>query len=204
MLARQLCLVLLALWSLSAQAADPWCRPEGKDAFSFEWEPVSKKDPQHGRVHIKETASGKTVQVLDDVASYYGGENAFGIQDFNHDACPDLAIVSEVAAIGNESSAVYLYEPANRRFVLHAGLSDIGGLALDPSDSNCVLGSWKGGAEDFYASRSCWVKGKLVLTSEWSVTPLVNKEGKFQCYQHIDTTYRAGKKKTRETCTKKL
>lgn len=53
-------------------------------------------------------------------------------------------------------------------------------------------------------SRSCRVKGQLVLMREWTVTPLVNRKGAFQCYQHIDTTYKAGKKQTRKTCTKQL
>lgn len=204
MLARQICLAMLTLWSLSARAADPWCSPHGRDVFSFAWTPVSKKDAQHGRVHITEAATGKTIQVLDDVENYYASDDAFGVGDLNHDGCPDLTIVSSVAAIGNESSTAYLYDSASRTFVLNAALSDIGGLSPDPRDGNCVLGSWKGGAEDFYGSRSCWVKGKLVLQSESSVTPLVGQDGQLKCYQHIETKYRAGKKTRRKTCTKQL
>lgn len=207
MTAKRISLALLALtlcWCASARAADPWCSAAGQPLLRFTWTPASESDAQHGRVHIQEAASGKTVQVIDAVENYFGNDDGLRVADFNHDRCPDLAIISSVAAIGNESSAVYVYDPASRTFVLHAALSEIGGLALDARDSNCVTGSWKGGADDFFATRSCWVKGRLVLQSESSVSPLLDSEGRLQCYQRTETTYRAGRKQTRQRCTKHI
>lgn len=67
-----------------------------------------------------------------------------------------------------------------------------------------MTGYWKGGAEDMHSERHCWSKGKLVLKSEYEVSPLYNGEGEFQCYQHVETAYRGGKKHTRTSCTKEF
>lgn len=168
--------------------------------LSFEWEPKDKAEPQLGSVGIKNTASGKTVQVLDNVERY-SADTPFGTQDLNNDGCRDLVVTSSVAGIGNESKTVFLYSPKKRRFVLSDALSAIGGLEIDPRDKNCVTGSWKGGAADFYSAKHCWSKGKLMLRSEASVSPMLREDGGLNCYQHVNTEYRAGKKRTRKDCT---
>lgn len=196
---------LLCCWCLSAAAADSWCRPGGASALRFEWVPGGGPEPGVGSVRIKDR-SGKTVQVLDGVENYYYRDSdAFrSSADFNNDGCPDLAVTRSKAAIGNESATVFLYRPATKRFVLNKVLSGIGGLNVDGRDRNCVTGEWKGGAEDVYTTRHCWRKGKLVPTNEHSVSPLYNREGMLDCYEHVVTDYRGGRKRTRTSCTKEF
>lgn len=197
-------IAMLCCSSLSAWAADPWCSPRGKPAFTFEWLAKGKANPDLGSVRIRD-AAGKTVQVLADVENYYRDSESFGTgTDFNNDGCADLTVTSSVAGIGNRSSTVFLYNPRTRRFEANEALSTIGGLALDPKDKNCVNGDWKGGAEDMYASRHCWKAGKLVLMSEYQVSPLYGPEGEFACYEHVETEYRGGKKREKKSCTKEF
>lgn len=141
-------IAMLCCCSLPAWAADPWCSPRGKSAFTFEWLSKGKADRALGSVRIKD-AAGKTVQVLADVENYYRDSESFGTgTDFNNDGCADLAVTNSVAGIGNRSSTVFLYNPRTKRFDANEALSHIGGLELDPKDKNCVTGGWKGGAED--------------------------------------------------------
>jgi hypothetical protein len=205
MLWARLAIALLCCWAASAFAADPWCRPGGASALRFEWIPASKAEPRVGSVRIKDE-SGKTVQVLDAVENHYGGsELPLGRRDdFNNDGCPDLAVTNSIAGIGNESLTVFLYDPRAKRFEENEALSGIGGLNVDPHDRNCVNGEWKGGAEDVYTSRHCWRRGKLVPIKEYSVSPLYNRKGELACYEHVETTYRGGRKRTRTRCTQKF
>lgn len=204
MACNKLVFALLGLWSLSARAADPWCSPQGSRAFSFEWAPQDSAQPSLGSVHIKSTSTGKTIQVLDDVENYHANGDAFRYRDWNNDGCGDLLVVSSVAGIGNESNAIYLYNPKRRRFVLNKALSEIGGLDMDQRDKNCVTGFWKGGAANFYTSKHCWRNGKLVIRNEYTVGPLIDADGNLKCYRHVTTEYRGGKKKVKKSCTKEL
>lgn len=197
-------IALLCCWAGSASAADPWCRPGGAAALRFAWVPASKADPSRGSVRI-EDAAGKTVQVLDKLYNDSGSSESFSTRrDFNNDGCPDLVVTSDVAAIGNESATVFLYQPGARRFEPSQALSNIGGLDLDPRDRNCVTGFWKGGDRDIRTETHCWRKGKLVLMREYSVYPVYNRENEMQCFLHIETEYRGGKKHTRERCSQEF
>ncbi|MBD8530533.1 hypothetical protein IFT83_11155 [Massilia sp. CFBP 13647] len=195
---------MLCCCSLSAWAAAPWCSPRGKPAFTFQWVARDKADPALGSVRIKD-AAGKTVQVLADVENYYADSKSFDTgTDFNNDGCADLVVTTSVAGIGNESLAVFLYNPRTKRFEANEALSNIGGLELDPKDRNCVTGGWKGGAEDMYSSRHCWKQGQLVMISEYKVSPLYGPEGEFTCYEHVETEYRGGEKREKKSCTKEF
>ena len=194
-------IAMLCCWPLFSWAADPWCSSR---ALQLEWLPNNQAEPSVGSVQIK-NPSGKIVQVLGSLENY--GENSESLRtsrDFNNDGCADLVVTSSVAAIGNESIKAFLYNPRTRRFDVSQALSGIGGLDIDPRDKNCVTGSWKGGAMDFYSARHCWRKGKLVMKSEHSVSPLYNDQGELQCYQNVITDYRGGKKRKRTSCTKEF
>lgn len=196
-------MAILCCWSLPAWAADPWCSPGGASALRFEWLPKDTSNPSIGSVRIKD-ASGKTVQMLNNVTNDYGNSESLRNRDFNNDGCPDLVVTADMAAIGNESVEAFLYDPRKKRFELNKALSGLGGLDLDPDDKNCVTSSWKGGAQDIYWAQHCWNKGKLVIQREYDVSPMYNTEGEFQCYQHITTDYRSGKKRERTDCTKEF
>lgn len=195
---------MLCCWTMSACAADPWCSAGAQPALSFEWLPKDKAEPSLGSVRIRD-ANGRIVQVLENVENYREDSASLGTgTDFNNDGCPDLVVTSSMAAIGNESVTAFLYNPRTRRFELSEALSAVGGLQLDSRDRNCVTGDWKGGAQDVYSQRLCWSKGKLVLESEYDVSPRYNKEGEFQCFLHTETVYRGGKKRERTKCTKEF
>ncbi|QNA89951.1 hypothetical protein G4G28_18240 [Massilia sp. Dwa41.01b] len=204
---KTLSIVLLCCSSLPAWAFDPWCSPRGKQAYRFEWVVKGKAEDLDGsfvgEVRIR-NASGKLVQVLGNVSNYYGEDSEWlpGARDYNNDGCPDLVMTSQVAGIGNASVEAYLYNPRRRRFELNEALSNIGGLDVDPRDKNCVTGGWKSGADSVYASRHCWKKGKLVLVSEYKISPRYKEGSESFCYEHIETTYRGGRKRTRTKCTK--
>lgn len=198
----KLLFTLLGLWSTAVSAADPWCSARGNEVLSFEWTPTDAAEPRIGSVRVQHADSGKTVQVLKNVENYRDNSDSFRYQDLNNDGCRDLLVTSSVAGIGNESNTVFLYSPRTKRFVLSKALTDIGGLDVDRRDKNCVTGFWKGGAADFYTSRHCWRHGKLVIKSEYSVSPVV-KAGR-DCYLHITTEYRDGKKRMKRSCTKEL
>ena len=197
-------IAMLGCCSLSAWAADPWCSPGGSSALSFEWVSTDKAEPSKGNVIIKD-ASGKIVQVLRDVTNRHANSELLDTyRDFNNDGCPDLVVSVDMAAIGNESVEAFLYDPKTRQFAFNEALSGLGGLDLDPKDKNCVGSYWKGGAEDMYYARHCWKGDKLVMQSEYNVSPRYNTEGEFQCFLHVTTTYRDGKKRTNTKCTKKF
>jgi len=196
-------MAMLCCWSLPAWAADPWCSPGGASALRFEWLPKDTSNPSIGSVRIQD-ASGNIVQTLDDLESYYGDSESLGTgTDFNNDSCPDLLLVHSKAPIGNESVRVFLYNAEAKRFEINEAVSELAGPSIDPDDKNCLISSSKGGAEDVYSAKHCWNKGKLVLQSEYDISPLY-KDGKFQCFQHTSTVYRGGKKRTRTNCTKKF
>jgi len=197
-------MALLCCWSTAACAADAWCTALSKPAYSFEWVANSEVEDNTGSVRVKD-ASGKTVQVLANLENYYGSSDGLDARrDFNNDGCPDLVVTHSKAGIGNESARVFLYSRSRQRFEANEALSNIGGLDLDPRDRNCVTGSWKGGAQDINWEQHCWNKGKLVLMREGSVSPMYDEEGTFQCYEHVETTYRNGKKHTRTDCTQEF
>lgn len=201
---KKLLCALLSLWSASVWAADPWCSSRDTPAFSFEWAPKDKADPRLGSVTVKNSSSGQTLQFLDNVENYHDNSEAFRNTDLNNDGCGDLLVVSSVGGIGNESKTVFLYNPQSRRFVLHKVLSEIGGLEVDHRDKNCVTGSWKGGASSFGTVKHCWRGKKLVKQSEYSVKPRLGEDGNLQCYEHVATEYRAGKKNVKKSCTQEL
>lgn len=204
MLWKRLSIAMLCCWCMSAWAANPWCSPAGTSALTFEWVPKDKAEPSIGSVRIRD-ASGKIVQVLDNLTNEYGNsESLRSDRDFNRDGCPDLIVTADMAAIGNESVDAFLYDSRKKRFILHKGLSALGGLDLDPENQNCVTSTWKGGAADIYWAQHCWNKGKLVIQREYDVSPMYNTEGEFQCYQHIATDYRGGKKRERTDCINTL
>jgi len=195
-----LCGVPLAAW-----AAGPACGAPVR----FTWVPVAgeqaQPEPRTGRVDIVDVRSGRVVQAIDSVANYYGddADGSLGAVDLNNDGCPDLVVTSDVAPIGNRSVTVYLYDRMRHRFVYSEALSAIGDPSVDDRDRNCVTGSWKGGAENVYSSRHCWRGGRLVLVSDYSLTPLIDrKTGEFACYEQIETTYVGKRKRVRRTCTK--
>jgi len=197
-------LAMLCCCSLPAMAADPWCSVRDKPALTFAWQPANKAEPSVGRVFVKD-ASGKTVQVLDKLENYDGSSESLRTgTDFNNDGCPDLVVTNSVAGIGNETLSVFLYQPGKRQFVLNQALSEIGGLQLDSDDKNCVTGSWKGGAVDMYTARHCWNKGKLVIRGEYQVSARYKEDGEVQCYQHVETEYRNGRKRTKTSCTQEF
>ena len=143
--------------------------------------------------------------MLDNLENYgRSSESLDASRDFNNDGCADLVVTSSIAGIGNESAKAFLYNPKTRRFEVSGALSNIGGLDLDPRDKNCVTSYWKGGAMDYYAARHCWNKGKLVMKSEHTVWPTYNGEGELQCFLHVKTDYRGGKKRERTICTKEF
>ena len=195
--------MLLSLCSASSFAADKWCSAKGRDLWRFTWVANGATEPNVGSILVKD-ATGKTIQVLKNVGNYREDENAVGVHDFNNDGCGDLIITTDIAGIGNESNEVFLYQRATRRFVAHEALSGIGGVYIDTEDKNCVLGSWKNGAEHVYTSRHCWRKGKLELKSEYEVKPLINGAGELKCYKETKTSYRGGRKSVRTSCTDKL
>jgi hypothetical protein len=195
-------LTVLASCSPSARAEDPWCGKHPEKVLRFKWLPKGGAEAQVGSVQIEDIKTGKIIQVLENVENYRASSESLSSRDFNNDGCGDLVVISAMAAIGNENSSVFLYDRASRRFVFNEVLSDIGGIDIDPRNPNCVTSSWKGGAENMYASTHCWRKGRLVLQSEFSLTPLVDEEGNFTCYEQIDTTYVRGRKKIRKRCTK--
>lgn len=192
---------LLCCWSLCAGAA-PACAPGGKPAYTFEWVPKDEAHASLGSVRIRD-AAGLVVQVLDEVENYREHtESLDTASDFNNDGCPDLAVTSHVAGIGNTSVTVFLYDRKTRRFEPSEALSAIGGLNLDARDKNCVTGEWKGGAADVHTERHCWRNGRLVRQTEYSVAPFHDAQGRFRCYRHVETVYRGGKKRQRSWCTK--
>lgn len=169
--------------------------------FAFAWIPqMAAADTHLGSIRITDR-SGRTVQVLDNQTLYYGDNDAAGdlmdTRDFNNDGCGDLVFASQVAAIGNTIDTAFLYETASKRFVENESLSGIMGLDMDESDKGCVTGFGKSGAADIHSERFCWSEGKLVLKEESSVYQAVNLEGEPTCIVHTTTTYRHGKKKTR-------
>lgn len=197
-------LVFLCCAPLPAMAADPWCSVRGKPALTFAWQPANQAEPSVGRVLVRD-AAGKTVQVLDKLENYGGSSDSLRTEaDFNNDGCRDLVVTNSVAGIGNETISVFLYQPGKRRFVLNEALSEIGGLELASDDRNCVTGSWKGGAMDMYTSRQCWVKGRLVMKSEYQVSARYKEDGEVQCYEHVETAYRGGRKHTKTSCTQEF
>lgn len=200
---RTLSILLLCCSSLPAWAFDPWCGPRGESAYSFEWVSRDQAEPNVGSVRIKD-AAGKLVQVLDNVTNYYWeSSESLGIRrDFNNDGCPDLVVTSEVAKIGNESVEAFLYERKTKRFKRSQALSNVPAPNVDPRDKRCVTGGWKSGADSAYSSRHCWRKGKLVLVSEYKVAPRYEGDSESFCYEHVETTYHGGKKRTRTKCTK--
>lgn len=201
---RAAALAMLCCCALPAMAADPWCSARDKPALTFVWQPANKAEPSVGRVLVKD-ASGKTVQVLDKLENYFASsESLRSGTDFNNDGCRDLVVTNSVAGIGNESSSVFLYQPTTKRFVLSEALSEIGGLELDRDDKNCVTSFWKGGAADMYFARHCWNNGKLLIQRESQVSPRYKEDGEVQCYEHVETTYRGGKKRTKTDCTQEF
>ncbi|MBP1204781.1 hypothetical protein JOD97_002823 [Duganella sp. 1411] len=195
-------LTVLSLCPPSARAADAWCGPHPEEVLRFKWLPKGGVESQAGSVQIEDIKNGKIIQVLDNVENYRADSESLTSRDFDNDGCGDLVVTSAVAAIGNETSSVFLYDRTRRRFVFNKQLSDIGGIDIDPRNPNCVTGSWKGGADDMYAATHCWRKGKLVLQNEYSQTTRLDEEGNVACYEKIETTYVRGQKKIRKRCTK--
>ena len=198
----KLSIAMLCCWSMSAWAADPWCNARDSPAYQFEWLPKNRTEESIGSVLIKD-ASGKIVQVLDNVENYHHVSESLNTgSDFNNDGCADLVVTSSIAPTGNESRMAFLYNPTTRRFELSKTLSDLVGLELDTRDKNCVTSFAKGGAMDFYAAQHCWSKDKLGMKSEETVWPTYNDEGELECYYHTKISYRGGKKRVRTKCTK--
>lgn len=197
-------LAVLCWYPPSARAADPWCGPHPEEVLRFKWLPKGGVESQVGSVQIEDIKNGKIIQVLDNVENYRADSESLTSRDFNNDGCGDLVVTSAVAAIGNETSSVFLYDRTRRRFVFNKVLSDIGGIDIDPHNPNCVTGSWKGGADDMYATTHCWRKGKLVLQNEYSLTTRLDQEGNVACYEKVETTYVRGQKKIRKRCTKDI
>ncbi|WP_322400283.1 XAC2610-related protein [Massilia luteola] len=192
---------LAGLVPLAALAAGPAC-----DAHAgFAWRPADAGAPASGSVHVVDTRTGRTVQVLDGVQNYYGNDDGLFAQDLNNDGCPDLVVTTEVAPIGNRTSTIYLYDRASGRFVFSEALSAIGDINVDSRDPNCLTGDWKGGADDVGGERYCWRKGKLVKTNDYSVRPMYDKKtGTFSCFEHSETTHAGGRKRERRDCTKRF
>ena len=190
------CLVPLAGWAAGASCGDP---------VRFAWVPAGAAQVQSGRVDVIDVRSGRTIQRIEAGENFYAGDADGGLdaRDLNNDGCPDLVVTNGVAAIGNRSVTVYLYDRKRRRFVANDALSAIGDPSVDDRDRNCVTGSWKGGAEDVYSSRHCWRGSRLVLVSDYSLSPLYDKEtGEFACYEQVETTYAGKRKRVRRKCTK--
>ena len=186
---------------MAALAAGRRCNAQ----VAFRWVPQDASAPSAGSVRVVDVRAARTVQVLDGVTNYRGDDDGLFAQDLNNDGCPDLVVTSDVAPIGNTSSAVYLYDRASGRFVFNEALSAIGNINVDGRDPNCVTGDWTGGADNVGGERYCWRKGRLVKTNEYSVKPLYDTEtGEFSCYEHVDTTYAGGKKRVRRNCTKQF
>lgn len=182
-------------------SATPYCGAP----LRFAWVPAGAPGTQSGRVDVIDVRSGRTVQRIGGVENYNADQSDAGLDtvDLNNDGCADLVVTNSVAPIGNRSVTVYLYDRARRRFVANDALSALGDPTVDARDRNCVTGSWKGGAEDVYSSRHCWRDGRLVLVSEYSLSPLYHKEtGEFACYEQVETTYAGKRKRVRRTCTK--
>ena len=198
--------IIFALFCSPALAStgDPWCSPAKEPhAYSFAWQPDRNASSGPGSVRVS-NAAGRTVQILANVEHDAGSQAPSKIHDYNNDGCDDLAIVSDVAAIGNESKTVFLYDRQRKRFVRSNILSEIGGLELDPRHRNCVTGFWKGGAMDFSTSRHCWKNGKLLIEKAYEVSAVGDEDGKHRCYLHVNTTYRGGKKRVTKRCTQAL
>lgn len=189
------CAVPCAGWAAAASCGAP---------VRFAWVPAAA-NAQPGRVDVIDVRTGRTAQRIENVENYNADLDEGGLEarDLNNDGCADLVVTNSVAPIGNRSVTVYLYDRARHRFVANEALSAIGDPSLDERDRNCVTGSWKGGAENAYGSRHCWRGGRLVLVSEYSLSPLYDKEtGEFACYEQVETTYVGKKKRVRRTCTK--
>jgi len=202
---RQAVAALAWLMPAAAAVAAPAAGAACGVPVRFAWVPADAADPHVGRVDVIEARGGRVVQTIGGVENYYGDaeDGALAAQDLNNDGCPDLVVTSSVAAIGNRSATVYLYDRGRRRFVYHEGLSTIGDPTVDDRDPNCVTTSWKGGAEDSYSGRHCWRGGRLVLVSDYSLSPLYDKEtGEFACYEQVETTYVGKRKRVRRKCTK--
>ena len=196
-----LSIAMLCCCSLPAWAADAWCSSRETPALTFAWQPKNQADPTLGSVQVKD-ASGTIVQVIENLENYHGDSELLRTStDLNNDGCADLVVTYDLAAIGNESAKAFLYNPNTRQFDFSKALSDIGGLDLDPLDKRCVTGTWKGGEADMVSTRHCWSKGKLLIDSEHDVSARYNREGEFQCYLHVETHYRGGKKRKRTSCT---
>ncbi len=203
------CLAPMATWAAGSACDAP---------LAFRWVPEDAAAPSAGSVHVVDARSGharsgrarsgharlrRRVQVLDGLQNYQGDDNGLLARDLNNDGCPDLIVTTDVAPIGNTSSAVYLYDRVRRRLVFSEALSAIGNIAVDSRDPNCVTGDWKGGADNVGGERHCWRKGKLVKTNEYSVRALYDTEtGEISCYEHVETTYAGGRKRVHKDCTK--
>lgn len=190
------CLAPLAGW-----AANPACGVPVR----FAWSQTDAADPHMGRIDVLEKRGGQVVQTIAGVENYYGDveDGMLATQDLNNDGCPDLVVTSSVAAIGNRSVTVYLYDRRRRQFVYHEGLSAIGDPAVDSREPACVIGSWKSGAVDMGSSRHCWRKGRLVLVSEYSLSARYNEAADgVACYAQKETTWVKGRKRVREWCSK--
>ena len=197
-----LCIALLSALPCAGRAAGASCgAPE-----RFAWVAADAAGARSGRLDVVELRSGRTVQRIEVPENYFAGQADGGVEslDLNNDGCADLIVTRDMAAIGNRMVTVYLYDRARRRFVPNKALSDIGDPTLDERDPNCVIGLWRGGAEDFYSSRHCWRGGRLVLVSDYSQTPLYDKaSNEFACYEVVETTYTGKRKHERRRCTKR-
>lgn len=201
---KKLMMAVFCSSSLSAWAANPQCSAGKKTEFKFEWQPEVSLQARAGRVLVKDTA-GKIVQTLEGLENFRETSESLGTgRDFNNDGCPDLVVTSGLSGIGNETVTVFLYNPRTRRFEKSKRLSNLGGLDVDPRDKNCVTGSWKTGADSFHFERHCWLKGRLVLMSEEKDSAVLDSAGRLQCYRHVQSDYRDGKKRTRTNCTKEM
>ena len=155
-------LLLVCLVPVAALAAGRGCGAQ----VAFRWVPKDADAPSSGSVHVVDARSSRTVQVLDGVTNHYGDDGGLFARDLDNDGCPDLVVTSDVAPIGNTSSTVYLYDRVRGRFVFNEALSAIGNISVDGRDPGCVMGDWKGGAEDVGGERYCWRKGRLVKTND--------------------------------------
>lgn len=194
-------LLALLLLAAPAWAADPWCETGGRSGLRLEWLPLDEADPHLGSLSVRDAADGRIVQVLEGLENYSGSLDAVEIADMDNDGCPDLAVLAQVAAIGNRSRAFFLYDRSRRRFAWSGELSGIGGLEVDPTDRNCLIAQWKGGAATIHTARYCWEGGRLALRHEYSVSPMVDEAGEMACYQHVESFHEAGGTRTETSCT---
>lgn len=112
-------------------------------------------------IHVAD-AQGKEIQVIEDVLAPNGTPETGWVKlvDINGDGLPDMiALGPSIGASALSSNAIYLFDPATRKFVESDDFDHDAEVRIEPK--GCIVRTYRNNDNMSYSNdRYCWLGGK--------------------------------------------